>query len=319
MSVLYLTEADVTDLIDMPATLGVVEEAFRQFAAGKATNIPRARAFAPGVALHTLSASAEYLGLIGWKAYTTTRASMRFHVAAYDIQSGAMRALIEANWLGQLRTGAATGVAAKYMARPDADSVGIFGSGLQAQTQVMAVCAAKRIRRVEVFSRDPERRASFASKLSGVCAVEVVPVENPQQAASNKGIVITASTSKVPVFDGRDLAEGTLVCAVGSNYLVKTEIDVETVRRAKTIVCDSKEQCRLEAGDFVAALANGTTTWDAMHELADVVSGKTPGRSSASEINLFKSVGLALEDVAMAGELIRRAESAGRGQQLPIG
>lgn len=318
MSVLYLTEADVADLIDMPTSLVVVEEAFRQLAAKKAVNVPRARVSAPGVMLHTLSASAEYLSLIGWKAYTTTRAGMRFHVSAYDIQTGAMRALIEANWLGQLRTGAATGVAAKYMARPNANTVGIFGSGLQAQTQVMAICSALPIRRVEVFSRDAERRTAFARNLAERCGTEVVPVETPRQAASNKDVVITASTCKSPVFDGRDLADGTLVCAIGSNFWSKAEIDVETVRRARTIVCDSIEQCRIEAGDFAAALAAGTTRWEAMHELADVVSGQVLGRQSPTDVTLFKSVGLALEDVAMAGELIRRAELAGRGQQLPI-
>lgn len=319
MPALYLTEAQVAELIDMPSSLRVVEESFRQLAAQKAANVPRSRVSAPGVMLHTMSASAEYLGLIGWKAYTTTRAGMRFHVVVYDTQTGILRAMIEANWLGQLRTGAATGVAARFMARPEADTVGIVGAGLQAKTQVMAVCSAMSIRRVEVFSRNADRREAFAKDLAEQCGVDVVPVGSAQEAVRDKGIVITATTSKSPVFDGHDLAEGTLVCAVGSNFWSKTEIDHTTISRSRTIVCDNIEQCRIEAGDFAAALADGKLTWESMSELCDVVTGKVAGRSSPQDITLFKSVGLAIEDVAMAGELVRRAEAAGVGTQLPIG
>ena len=122
MSILHVSEDQVRELIDMPASINVVDEVFRQLATGNAHNVPRARAAAPGIVLHTMSASAEYLGLVGWKAYTTTEQSARFHVAAYDIATGAMVALIEADYLGQLRTGAASGVATKYMARADAIS-----------------------------------------------------------------------------------------------------------------------------------------------------------------------------------------------------
>lgn len=316
MPLLHLTEDDVAKLIDMPTSIAVVEEAFRQFAIGKAANVPRARVGAPGVMLHTMSASAEYLGLVGWKAYTTTKSSMRFHVAAYDIATGSMRALIEANWLGQLRTGAATGVATKHLANPEASTVGLIGTGLQARTQLMAVCAVRSIRRAEVFSRDATRRAAFAVEMQQLCGVEVVPVETAQQAVSDKDIVITATFSKQPVFAGRDLKPGCHLNAVGSNYWSKTELDVETLRRCGAIVCDSIEQCRIEAGDFAAALAEGVISWDEMRELSQVVSEKLPGRSSRDEITLFKSVGLALEDVAMAGELIRRAEQQGVGRMI---
>ncbi len=316
MSVLHLSEADVEKLIDMPTSITVVEEAFRQFANGKAANVPRARVGAPGVMLHTMSASAEYLGLVGWKAYTTTKSSMRFHVAAYDIATGAMRALIDANWLGQLRTGAASGVATKFLANPNASTVGLIGTGLQARTQLMAMCEVRPIKRVEVFSRDAARRSAFATEMQQRCGVDVVPVESAQQAVSGKDIVITATYSKQPVFDGRDLQAGCHVNAVGSNYWSKTELDVETIRRCGAIVCDSIEQCRVEAGDFAASLAGGVTSWDAMRELSHVVSGKAAGRADAQEITLFKSVGLALEDIALAGELINRAEQQGVGREI---
>ena len=158
MPALYLTEDDVREVMDMETSIDVVEQAFRRLAAGEAENVPRRRAFAPGIVLHTMSASAEYLGLIGWKNYTTCRRGARFHVAVYDVQTGEMTSLIEADYLGQLRTGAASGVATDYMARPDANTVGVFGTGTQARTQLKAVCTVRRIERVEVYGRDDQRR-----------------------------------------------------------------------------------------------------------------------------------------------------------------
>lgn len=318
MACLFLTEQDVSELIDMPRSIEVVEEGFRRMASGEVHNVPRSRTRAPGILLHSMSASATYLGLIGWKNYTTTRQGLLFHVAAYGIETGELQILIEANLLGQLRTGAATGVATKFLSRPGSCTVGLLGTGLQARTQLMAVCAVRKIERVAVFGRDADRRRRFAEEMTGQCGVEVVPVESPREAVSGQDIVITATTSKTPVFAGNDLAEGTHVNAIGGNFLEKSEVDVETLRRSGSIVCDSIEQCRIEAGEFVQPLADGIVGWDSMHELCDVVAGSVPGRPADDGITFFKSVGLAMEDVAMAGELLKRAREQGRGQELPF-
>jgi alanine dehydrogenase len=318
MACLFLSEQDVAELIDMPRSIEVVEEAFRQLAAGHVHNVPRSRAPAPGILLHSMSASATYLGLVGWKNYTTTRAGMLFHVAAYSIETGEMQILIEANLLGQLRTGAATGVATKFMARPASSTVGLFGTGLQARTQLTAVCSVRKIDRVEVYGRDSDRRRLFAQQMSELCHTEVVPVDSPREAVSGKDIVITATTSKGPVFDGVDFAAGTHINAVGGNFLQKTEVDAETLRRSGTIVCDSIEQCRIEAGEFAQPLEEGVAEWESMSELKDVVAGSAKGRQADDEITFFKSVGLALEDVAMAGELLKRASEQGLGRELPF-
>lgn len=318
MSAIILTETDVRELIDMTSSIEVVEEAFRHLAAGEARNVPRARVKGPGCLLHTMSASADWLNLVGWKSYTTTRSSMIFHVAVYDSQSGAMQALIEADWLGQLRTGAASGVATKHMARQDASTVGLLGTGTQAATQLMAVCAVREIKRVDVFGRNEDRRRRFCASLSEHCETEVVPVASPAEAVAGKDIIVTATTAQEPVFAGSDLADGAHINAIGSNFLQKAEIDVETVRRADRIVCDSIEQCQIEAGDFSVALEQGVTRWDAMSELSEVVAGRVTVRSSERETTLFKSVGIALEDVAMAGELLKRALEQGRGVPLPF-
>lgn len=318
MSALLLTENDVRELMDMETSIEVLEEAFRQLGIGGAENVPRARARAPGIMLHTMSAAAEYLGLVGWKAYTTTAAGPQFHVGVYRAEDGVMVALIEANYLGQLRTGAASGVATEYMARPDAQVVGILGSGLQARTQLKAVCTVRDIQAVEVYSRNEERRHQFAQEMSEWCNTRVVPVHAPDEAAAEKDIVICASSSRAPLFDGRVLDEGTHLNVIGSNFLNKAEIDVTTVRRADVIVCDSLQQCKLEAGDFVAALEEGATDWTLMHELSDVVNGRAAGRPHPENITLFKSVGLAIEDVAMAAKLLELARAEGLGKALPF-
>jgi ornithine cyclodeaminase/alanine dehydrogenase-like protein (mu-crystallin family) len=204
------------------------------------------------------------------------------------------------------------------MARPDARTVGVFGTGKQARTQLKAVTTVRRIERAEVYSRNADRRERFARELSEYCGTQVVPVHSPDEAAGEKDIVICATTSEVPVFEGRALEPGTHLNVVGSNYLAKTEIDVETVRRADIIVCDSIEACQREAGDFVQALEAGVTDWPLMHELADVVVDRQTGRALPEQITLFKSVGLAIEDVALAAKLLERAREEKMGQPLPF-
>lgn len=318
MSAIYLTEDDVAWLLDMDAAIECVEEAFRQWAAGKAENQPRRRTAAGGATLHSLSAAADYLGYVGHKSYVSTKTGARFQFALWDVKSGQPAALIEANLLGQMRTGATSGVATRFMARPDASIVGCFGTGLQARTQLKAVCRVRRIERVEVYCRNDERRHRFADEMAEFCSVPTVAVRTPDEAAADKDIVICATTSKAPLFDGHLLNEGTHVNAVGSNYLTKAEIDVTTIRRADHVICDSLEACQLEAGDFVPALEDGSLDWSRVHELSDVVVGRETGRAHPEDITLFKSVGLGLEDLAVAVRIFQRAREEGLGRPLPF-
>ncbi|MFN0198900.1 MAG: ornithine cyclodeaminase family protein [Planctomycetaceae bacterium] len=318
MSALFLTEQDVRELIDMPAAIDLVETAFKQLAAQRASNSPRQRVTQPGIMLHTMSASSTDWGVVGWKSYTTSADGARFHVAIYDSASGKLQGIIEADYLGRLRTGAASGVATEYMSRPDSRLVGIFGAGKQAETQLEAVCAVRKIEHVEVHSRNPERREEFADRMSAKLKVIVEPVSSPYQTADAKDIVICATSSKSPLFDGNDLDEGTHLNVVGSNFWQKAEIDVNTVRRSDVIVCDNKEQCRIEAGDFRQALEEGVTDWQLMHELAEIVAERKVGRATAEQITLFKSVGLAIEDIALGQEILKRAREQNRGVELPL-
>ena len=318
MSAIYLTEEDVAWLLDMESAIECVEAAFREWAIGKAENQPRRRTSAAGATLHLLSAGAEYLGYVGYKSYVSTRTGAKFQFFLFEAEHGQPVALIEANLLGQMRTGAASGVATKYMARPDSRVVGCFGTGWQARSQLKAICSVRHIERVEVYSRSDERRRAFADEMAEFCNVPTVAVHTPDEAAAEKDIVICATTSKAPLFDGHALEEGTHVNAVGSNYLTKAEIDVTTIRRADHIVCDSLDACRLEAGDFVPALEDGSLDWSRIHELSDVVVDRETGRALPEDITLFKSVGLALEDLAVAVQIYERARDEGLGRPLPF-
>ena len=318
MAAIYLTEEDVAWLLDMDTAIDCVEEAFRQMASSKTENQPRRRSTAAGATLHVLSAAADYLGYVGHKSYVTTRTSARFQFQLWDSNEGQPVAIIEANLLGQIRTGAATGVATKYMARPDATVVGCFGTGFQARSQLKAVCSVRRIERIDIYGRNGDRRLAFADEMSEFCGVPANAVHTPEEAASDKDIVVCATTSKVPVFDGHALNEGVHVNAVGSNYLTKAEVDVTTIRRADHIVCDSLDACRLEAGDFVPALEDGSLDWPRVHELCDVVVDRETGRAHPEDITLFKSVGLGIEDLAVAVRIYERAREEGLGRPLPF-
>lgn len=318
MAMLYLIEADVAGLIDMTATIDVVEKSFQRLAGGEVANVPRQRAVGKGVVLHTMSAADDGLGCVGWKAYTTTKRGARFLVGLYESSTGRLAALIEADRLGQLRTGATTGVAVKHLAAESADRVGLFGTGTQARTQLAAIAAVRKLRQAVVYGRDETRRCEFAATMSAELNVDVVPAASPVEAVRDLPIVVTATTSRMPVFDGRDASPGTLVAAVGSNWLNKAEIDAGLVRRAARVVCDDVAACRHEAGDLHAAAEAGALDWSKAVPLADVVAGRVAGRTAPDEIAVFKSVGLAAEDVALAAEVVRRARDAGVGTMLPI-
>jgi ornithine cyclodeaminase/alanine dehydrogenase-like protein (mu-crystallin family) len=318
MPVLYLTEDDVRQLLTMDVALPAVEAAFRKLALDEAENVPRQRCQTDQVMLHVLPASAKTLGALGYKAYTTSRAGAKFHVTLFDPKVGGMTALLQADYLGQMRTGAASGVATKKLARPDATTVGLYGTGKQARTQLLAVCKVRPITRVHVYSRDESRRTQFAEQMSRECNTEVVPVAAPEEATQGRDIVITATTSREPVLHGDWLAEGAHVNLIGSNFLAKTEADVEVFRRAAVVTVDSKEQAKLEAGDFVAALREGVLHWANIHELSQVLIGRYPGRQSPRDITVFKSLGLGVEDIAVAAKLVELARQQGVGRDLEI-
>jgi ornithine cyclodeaminase/alanine dehydrogenase-like protein (mu-crystallin family) len=318
MSVLYLTEDDVRRLLTMDLALEAVEAAFRKLSLDEAENVPRQRCQTDHVMLHVLPAAAKTLGAVGFKAYTTGKFPAQFHVTLFDPRTGGLTAVLQADHLGRVRTGAASGVATKKLARKDAATVGLYGTGKQARTQLQAVCKVRPVKRAHVWGRDEARRTQFAEEMSRECGTEVVPVAAPQEAAKGLDVVITATSSREPVLLGAWVAEGAHLNVIGSNFLAKAEVDAEVFRRAAVVAVDSKEQARSEAGDFVAALREGALSWADVTELSHIVTGRYPGRQSPRDVTVFKSLGLGIEDIAVAVRVVELARQQGVGTELPI-
>jgi alanine dehydrogenase len=315
---ILLRESEIEKVATMEMALEAVEEAFRLQGENKADNAPRRRSRLTRGLLHVLSASLPSLGWAGLKSYTSSGDRLLFHLLLYSSADGSLLAVMEANLLGQMRTGAASGVATKYMARADASKIGIFGTGSQARSQLAAVCAVRPIQKIVAYGRHQERQAEFCRCMSASLGMDVAPASSPELAAKDMDIVITATSAKEPVLSGAWLSPGTHVNAVGSNHLSRIEIDAETVRRAACVVVDSIEQSKLESGDLAGAVDAGAFYWEDARELGSVVLGDFPGREDENEITLFKSNGIALEDVALAGRIYQAAIKAGLGEKLPF-
>ncbi len=315
---ILLRESDVTKLATMGMAIEAVEEAFRLQGEQKVDNAPRRRCRLERGLLHVMSASLPTRGLAGLKSYISVSGKSKFLVLLYGGEDGRLLAMIEADLLGQLRTGAASAVATKFMARADSSKLGIIGTGYQARSQLSAVCAVRPIKSIAAYGRDPERRQAFCSEISETLGIRVEPVSEPEKAVRDMDVVITATSAKEPVLRGEWLAKGAHVNAIGSNNLNRREIDVEAVRRSSCVVVDSAEQSMLEAGDLASAVEEGALYWEDVRELGLVVIGDFPGREDGGEITLFKSNGIAIEDVAFAGKIYQAAVKAGIGESLPL-
>jgi len=315
---LFLDEQQVTELLSMQMALAAVEDALKQQGLGTATNNPRSRVRLPTGQLHMMGAALPTRGVFGYKAYTAVKGKVRFHVMLYSTESGELLAVLQADRLGQMRTGAASGVATKHMARADAHTVGIFGTGWQARSQLEAVCAVRAIQAIKAFGRDAVRRQAFCTAMSRQLDIPVEPAVSPEAVVKGMDVVITATSARDPLFDGHWLEPGTHVNAIGSNALIRREIDDTVARRSALIIVDSKEQAHLECGDLLGALERGVVHWEQIRELGDVVAGMTPGRRQPSDITLFESHGLAIWDLAAGMAVYEAAKAKGIGRELAL-
>lgn len=307
---LYLTERDVASLLVPLDAVEAVEECFRRLARGEVVNAPRRRLRLPEGALADMAASDLGLGLAGGKLYAATPEGATFVVCLFDAVTSELAAVIEADHLGRLRTGAASGVAARHLARSDAATLGVIGCGHQADTQVDCIRAAlPSLDRVVAYCRTPERLADFCAR------VGAEPGESHRDAAA-QDVVVTITTSRDPVVRGEWLEPGALVCAAGANHSSRRELDNVVLERAAFVCCDSLEQARLESGDLIEPVAAGVLDWLEVHELQEVVAGDVQGRQSDSDVVVFKSNGLAAWDVALAGEVWRSALASGVGTRV---
>jgi ornithine cyclodeaminase/alanine dehydrogenase-like protein (mu-crystallin family) len=317
---LHINESEVRQLLTMQMAMDAVEEISRKQADGRVVLHPRRRFELPagGGFFHYMAAMDTEAGFIAMKQYTYVKGVLRFLVPLYEISSGALLALIEADFLGQQRTGAASGVATKYLARQNAHTAAILGTGGQAKTQLEAVAAARKLDSVRVFGRDPERRANFCTEMSQRLHVPVQPVASAAEAVRGADIVNTATTSAKPVLDGHDIAQGAHINAIGANHAHKRELDDTAIFRADVIFVDSIEQSKQEAGDLIIPFQQQLQRWDAVRELDQLIAGKVPGRTDDKQITLFKSNGIAAWDLAVAEKIYALAKQKNLGRELPF-
>ena len=300
---LWLSEDDVASLATPGDVVPVIEECFRRMAAGEVELMPRRRFAVDGGYFAVMAAADRGLGVAGLKSYTLVNGHLEFVVCLFDLSTGALTATIAADRLGQIRTGAATGVAAKYLAREGASSVGMIGAGWQAQSQLAAIRAAvPGISRVLVSSRTTEKAEAFAAANDATVA--------SAEEAGGCDIVVAVTTSRKPVLEGVWLSPGALVCGVGANDPRARELDDAVIERASFICCDSIEDAQHESGDLITPVAEGRLAWTDVHELHEVVAGRVQPRAAADDIVVFKSNGIAPWDLAIGHEVVRRADGA---------
>lgn len=315
---LFLTENDVKQVLTAPMALEAVESAHRDLATGQAQDTPRARTRLPQTVLHILQGALPVQGVIGYKAYTTNRSGNRFLVHMFDAASGRLQAVIEADYMGMIRTGAVSGLAARCLARPDAKVAGVFGAGWQAEGHVLAICAALPLERVKVFSRNAERLQAFCRRLSEMTGVPVVPAASAEEAVRGSALVGTVTTASQPLFDAEWLEPGTHINAAGSNALIRQELSEATLRRCELIAVDAVPTALAEAGDLLPLLEKGRLHARQLVELGDILAGMHPGRTSADQITVFESQGMAIQDLAVGLRVVAAARERGLGVELPL-
>ena len=307
---LFLSEDDVPELLAPVDAVEAVEAAFVRMAAGAVEIAPRRRLRLAEGRLADMAASDLELGYAAVKTYAGFAEGAAFVVALFAVDRPELVALIEADKLGRLRTGAASAVAAKYLAREGATSLGVIGCGDQAVTQVACIRAAlPSLDRVVAYCRTERNLLAFCKR------VGAEPAESNREAAE-QDVVVTITTSRDPVLRGEWLRPGALVCAVGANSAAARELDNVVVERASFVCCDWKDQARVESADLIEPIQQGVLDWLEVHELHEVVAGELPGRQSPDDIVLFKSNGIASWDVAVAVVVVDRARERGVGKEL---
>jgi ornithine cyclodeaminase/alanine dehydrogenase-like protein (mu-crystallin family) len=307
---LYLTEEDVAGLLGPADALAAVEGSFERLARGEVENRPRQRVELDDGTFAVMHAVDHGLGVAGVKSYAWLPGGTPFVVVLFSLAEARLDAVIEADRLGRLRTGAASGVAARHLARTGARSLGVIGCGRQAESQILAIREAlPSIEEVVVHCRTEQRLEAFCERLG--CR----PAEGHRE-AGEQDVVVTVTTSPDPVLRGEWLQPGALVCAVGANDPARRELDNVVLERASFVCCDSLEDARRESGDLIEPVAQGVLDWLEVHELHEVVGGELAGRQSDEDVVLFKSNGIAAWDVAIGAAAVARARERGGGREL---
>jgi alanine dehydrogenase len=319
---LLLSDSDVRALCDIGSMTGYLDHALRKEAKGGSAQLPERLNLAHGsMFLRVMPALLPESGLLGLKFFHgSMKDGVRYVIAVCSLETGEVLGLIDAAYLTAARTGATSGVATRWMSRDDSSSAGVIGSGLEAETNLRAVCSVRPVTRAAVYSRSPQRREAFAARMSASLGIPVTATADPQSAVAGTDIVIVATNTgpdPVVAYRGAWLEPGQHVVSIGSTTPALREIDTDTILRADTVVFDaSLDQMSTESGDIIAVLRD-RPGWQAGVPLGRVITGENPGRRHPRDITVFKSVGTAAQDLLAATYLLREARQHGVGAEVP--
>ena len=313
---LFLKDEDVAQCVTMDAMLEAIESMQRQYGDGQAHNMTRRKIIADSGMLSVMGGGLFHQGLLGVKTYTVVKGAYSFQVSLYDANTGELLLYTQANRLGQLRTGATTGVAVKHLANPGDVTVGIIGTGGQAPTQLEALSKVRGIKKIKAYSRTQERREEFARRMTDTMGVEVSAVDSNEDAVRDCDIVLCIAATMDPVVEGAWLKDGSTLIGAGPTTWRAREVDEAVITRAGKLIVDSTEQAAIEAGDLCSAVDKGIIQWSKVHELRHVVSGAVTGRDSKDQVVYAKIMGTGVADVAAAKLAYDSAKAAGLGTEM---
>ncbi|MFQ5902656.1 MAG: ornithine cyclodeaminase family protein, partial [Candidatus Binatia bacterium] len=315
---LFLKETPIDAIVPMHEIIKAVEDSLKEMALGRGVDLPRRRIHHPNRMIFGLLPG-SFKGAMG--VYLQTDLNRRIHhvtIILYSVETGEPLILFQDCSINELRTGAAGGIGAKYLARKEASRVAVLGSAIHAETQLRAVCAVRPIISAKVFSPTPGHRLSFAEKMSQELKIEVRPAKGPEEAIENVDIVIVATNSRTPVFNGSCLQEGMHITSManGDKKRTRQEIDETTIRRSGLLFITSKETVCVNESDIFRAVRGGVTSWNRVHEISELLLGKVAGRANEKQITLYKLQGLGIMDVAVGLRAYERLQGSSSVQRL---
>ena len=335
---IFLSNEDVQEILTMDLCIEAVEKAYNELGLGRAWNNPRLHTYGLNKrgATHFLKIFAGTVPELGYSAlrigstlesekiaYGSRREIGDRHLGwllVFSVENGDLAAIIEDRYLQKMRVGAMTGIGAKYLARQDAESVAILGSGTQAGPQLMALCAVRGIKKIKVFSPNRDHRESFAKVMEKSLEVRVEPVESTQDVVRNSDIVVVATNSSEPVFRGEWIEEGTFISSIvnSDKFIKRRDLDDRTLGRASVIVVSTREQIINDDPQWLCeGLERGVVSWEKIWEIGELVCGKAPKRDNISEITLLKNNGLSVQFVGVGAALVEAAKKRNVGKDLP--
>jgi len=341
-----LDNEEVKQVLTMDACLEAMEKAFRELGNDKAFNIPRIHPYFPSSKPETFfrpKIMGGFVPAFGVLALRVCPEFIQFPVMygkqrqvkiasapgnrylgliyLYSGETGEPLAIIQDAYLQKMRVGATSAIAAKYLARPDAETLGLFGTGWQAGAHLTAFSKIRKLRKVKVFSPNREHRDAFAEEMGKSLALEVIPVSSPEEVVRGSDIVITATSSNEPVFRGEWLEAGMHVGSIANSDegQRRSELDAETFRRSDLLFINSREFLeQTKQAELMDLIDGGVFGWDKIHELGELLTGKAPGRTDADQITLYKNnVGMGIQFAAVGARILEEAEKKGLGKEIP--